>query len=170
MAEEYKNFNNYEEAPEKTEEPAVEATEPTVEAAEPTVEAAEPTVEAAPDPNPPTGWAPGYEQASPAVSTRSPKGIVSIILSFAGYCTYGIASIVGIFLGASALRRNKHDVTAKIGLTACILMTIFWAAYIAFLVFTPAGRELLAEIFSESQQMMEEMYSSNDIYNLTFFR
>lgn len=158
MAEEYKNFNNYDEPEAKAEAPAAEPEAP-----------AEPVETAAPDPNPPTGWAPGYEQGAPVVSTRSPKGIVSIILSFAGYCTYGIASFVGIFLASSALRRNKHDVTAKIGLTACILMTIFWAAYIAFLAFTPAGREILAELMEQSRQMMEEMYSASDYYSI-FFR
>lgn len=152
MAEEYKNFNNYEETETKAEAPA-----------------AEPVETAAPDPNPPTGWAPGYEQSTPVVSTRSPKGIVSIILSFAGYCTYGIASIVGIFLASSALRRNKSDVTAKIGLTACILMTIFWAAYIVFLFATPSGHEILAQLMEESQQMMEEMYNTSDYYSI-FFR
>ncbi len=152
-SEEYKNFNDYDTVEEKAQSAAA---------------AEEPVVQPAPDPNPPTGWAPGYEQSAPAVSTRSPKGIVSIILSFAGYCTYGIASLVGVFLAASALKRNKSDISAKVGLTACILMVIFWAAYIAFLFVTPEGRELLNQIVSEAQNAMEEMASASDTFYSIF--
>lgn len=169
MAEEYKNFNDYEKPAEevKAEAPAeeIKAEEPDAE----TAVTAEPAVSetAAPDPNPPTGWAPGYsEGTAPAVSKSSPMGITSIILSFAGYCTYGIASIVGIFLGAKAYKRNKSDVAAKIGLTACLLMTLYWVALIAFYIFTPTGQEMLQEIIQTSQDMMEEMYSSTDIYSM----
>lgn len=152
MSDEYKNFNEY------------EKTEPVTEE-----KAAEPEV-STPDPTPPTGWAPGYgENNSPAVSKSSPMGITSIILSLVGYCFYGIPSVVGIFLGAKAYKRNKEDVTAKIGLTACILMVIFWAAYIAFLVLTPAGQEIMQEILQEAKTAMDEMndlYSTTDIYSM----
>ena len=154
MSDEYKNFNEYEKTTPETE-PEAKASEPEV---------------AAPDPTPPTGWAPGYgENTTPAVSKSSPMGITSIILSLVGYCFYGIPSIVGIFLGAKAYKRNKEDVTAKIGLTACILMVIFWVAYIAFLVLTPAGQEIMQEILQEAQNAMEEMndlYSTTDIYSM----
>ncbi len=162
MSEEYKDFNNYEDsAPEKDAPVSQEST-----AAE-----TQPADVPAPDPNPPTGWAPGHsEQTAPAESHASPKGIVSIILSFAGFCSYGIASLVGIFLAGSAYKRNKADVTAKIGLTACILMVILWAAYIAFLAFTPEGRDMLAELVSEVQKSMEEVMSSSDMYYYFLFK
>ncbi len=179
MSDEYKNFNEYETnepdpnpptgwAPgfEPKEEDTLNA-EPIVSentAAEPIILTTEPPADANPDPNPPTGWAPGVdENNSPAVRTSSPRGIISIFLSLAGFCTYGIASIVGIILSAGAYKRNKSDVTAKIGLTACILMTLLWVATLAYYILTPAGREQFAQLMEEFNRMMQEM-SSSDIY------
>ena len=72
MPEEYKNFNDYGKAPEEN---------------PPTGWApghGEDTP--SPDPNPPTGWAPGFsEENSTTVSASSSQGILSIILSFAGF-------------------------------------------------------------------------------------
>lgn len=162
MADEYKNFNEYEKS-------VPDENPPTGWAPGHEEKASAPQT-AAPDPNPPTGWAPGYSEGStPAVSKSSPMGITSILLSLLGYCFYGIPSIVGIFLGAKAYKRNKSDVTAKIGLTACILMVIFWAAYIAYLLFTPAGQEALREILDAANEMMNEyyeLYSATDIYSM----
>ncbi len=149
MSEEYKNFNEYEAAPEEPAEEKPEAAEA-----------------AAPDPNPPTGWAPGFdEKNSTSVEKSSAMGIISIILSIAGWC-YGIPSFIGIFVGLSAYRSNKFDVTAKVGLTACILMCILWGAMIAFYVFTPTGRAMMAEIMEEFNRQMAEAMSGTDIYYL----
>ncbi len=154
MSEEYKNFNDYGKAPEEN---------PTADRA-PGHGDGTPS----PDPNPPTGWAPGFsEENSTTVSSSSSQGILSIILSLAGFCS-GPISFIGIFVALGAYRRNKFDVTAKVGLVACILMTVLWLATIAFYLFTPTGRAMYAEMMQETQRMIDEMFSGSDIYS--FFR
>ncbi len=152
MADEYKNFNEYEKA-------AVDE--------ETTAPVSDSENTSSPDPNPPTGWAPGHdENNSTSVAKSSGQGVLSIILSLLGYCFVGIPSFIGIFVAYDAYKRNKFDVTAKVGLTACILMTILWIATIAFYIFTPAGREAMKEILEATQEQMNELYSSSDIYSL----
>lgn len=145
MADEYKNFNEYEIKEEN----------------------GQSTQDTSPNPNPPTGCAPGYnENNSTSVAKSSSQGIVSIVLSLLGYCCAGIPSLIGIFVALGAYKRNKFDVTAKVGLAACILMTVFWIATIAFYAFTPTGRELFRQILEDTARQMGELYSSTDIYAL----
>ncbi len=142
MADEYKNFNEYE-LNNDNEQSAQDN---------------------APNPNPPTGWAPGYNESnSTSVAKSSSQGIVSIVLSLLGYCCVGIPSFIGIFVALGAYRSNKFDVTAKVGLVACILMTLFWIATMAFYAFTPAGREMFRQILEDTARQMNELYSSTDI-------
>lgn len=141
MAVEYKNFNEYE---------------------KPTVD--EKTENCTNEENP------SAPESGESNSTNAPKsssqGVLSIILSLLGYCFVGIPSFVGIFVAYDAYKRNKQDVTAKVGLTACILMTIFWIAAMVFYIFTPTGREMMKQTLEASQEYMNEFYSSSDIYSL----
>lgn len=149
MSEEYKNFNDYGKAPEEA-------------------PSAEDTASSSPDPNPPTGWAPGFsEENSGSFESSSSQGILSIILSFAGFCS-GIIAFIGIFIALGAYRRNKFDVTAKVGLVACILMSILWIATMAFYIFTPTGRAMYAEMMEETRRMLNDFLSNSDIS--TIFR
>lgn len=129
--EEYKNFNEYDEAAKPA---AEEKTEEKVEVKE--------TPKAAPS------------DKNENTDTFSPMGIISCALALMGCCGYGLPSIVAVILGAIGVKRNKKDVAAKIGLIAGILIVVFWIATIIRIATDP-------ELRKELLDQMNDLYNTS---------